>query len=72
MSGLIQIPGIGVAVRIQEPGARFLKVLKSFRVWKAITKILNLTFTKLFISHNFNRNNVNFHAKFNAYVLLCF
>ena len=49
------------------PGARFSKVPKSFRARKAITdmtKILNLMFTELFFSHNFNTNKVNFHAKF--------
>ena len=32
--------------------------------------ILNLTFTELFFSHNFNTNKFNFHAKFNAHTLL--
>ena len=53
-----------------EPG--FLKVPKRFRARKAIKKILNLMFTKLFFSHNFNSNKVNFHAKFNANTLLSF
>ena len=35
-------------------GAHFSKVRKSFRARKAITKILNLMFTELFFSHNFN------------------
>ena len=44
------------------PGARFSKVPKSFRARKATRKILNLKFTELFISHNFNTNKVSFHA----------
>ena len=39
------------------PGARFSKVPKRFRAWKATAKILNLKFTELFFSHNFNTNN---------------
>ena len=35
-------------------------------------KILNLMFTKLFLSHNFNSNKVNFNAKVNANTLLSF
>ena len=54
------------------PGARFSRVPKSFRARNATTKILNLKFTWLFFSHNFNTNNVNFYAKFNAYTLLSF
>ena len=53
-------------------GARFSKVPKIFRAQKATRKILNLKFTELFISHNFNTNKVSFHAKFNAYTLLFF
>ena len=49
--------------KMLEPGARFSKVPKSFRARKATT-------TKL--SHNFNTNKGNFHAKFNAYILLSF
>ena len=51
------------------PGARFSKVPKRFWARKAITKILNLMFTELFFTHNFNTNKVNFHSKFNAYTL---
>ena len=39
------------------PGARFSKVPKSFWARKATAKILNLKFTELFFSHNFNTNN---------------
>ena len=38
--------------------ARFSKVPKNFRARKAITKILNSTFTELFCSHNFNTNKL--------------
>ena len=50
-------------------GARFSKVPKRFWARKAITKILNLMFTELFFTHNFNNNKVNFHARLNAYTL---
>ena len=58
--------------KFTESGAHFLKVPKSFRARKAITKILNLMFTELLFSHNLNTDIVNFHAKFNAYTLLSF
>ena len=45
---------------------------RSRKVWKAIVKIVNLMFTELFFSHNFNTYKVNFHAKFNANTLLSF
>ena len=54
------------------PGARFLKVPKSFQTRKAITKISNLKFTELFFSKILNMNKSSLHAKFHAYILLLF
>ena len=55
------------------PGARFSKVLESFRAPKAITKILNLFFFQSCTFHTvFNTNKVIFCAKFTAYTLLSF
>ena len=65
----LPLPLIAVVVG---SGARFSKVPKSFRARKATRKTLSLTFTELFISHNFNTNKVSFHAKFNAYTLFSF
>ena len=53
-------------------GTCFLKVPKSFWVGKAIRKILNLKFTDLSFSHNFNMNKGNVYAKLNAHTLLSF
>ena len=60
-------------VPIYTSEACFSKVPKSFRARpENHNKILNLKFTELFFSHIFYTNNVNFHAKFNAYTLLSF
>ena len=40
------------------PWGAFLEGPEKFSVRKAITKILNLMFTQLFFSHNFNTNKV--------------
>ena len=58
LGAFFQIPVMGVHRTL---GAHFSK---SFLARKTTTKILNLKFTEPFFSHNFNKNKVNFHAKF--------
>ena len=50
----------------------FLEGPEKFSCPESRDKNVNLTFPKLFFSHNCNTNKVNFHAKFNAYTLLSF
>ena len=60
-----------LGIRVKTPGASFSKFPKVFGPVKPQQKSSKyLMFTKLFFSHNFNTNKVNFHAKFNAYTLL--
>ena len=56
-----------------ESWGRFLEGPEKFSGPESHYKNINPYVSRaVFFSHNFNTNKVNFHAKFNAYILLSF